>query len=68
MAALFRAVAFLAALVAAVPSPQSLKSSLTILIDNDLQGGKAALAIVAARLTDRRQGATARPVARASSR
>jgi hypothetical protein len=35
--------AVLAAVVSAVPSPQSLKSDVTILIDNDLRGELAAM-------------------------
>ena len=38
MASFLRIALFLAGCVSAVPSPQSLKSSLTILIENDLQG------------------------------
>jgi hypothetical protein len=38
MVGLLGSVALLATLVAGAPSPQSLKSSISLLVDNDLQG------------------------------
>ncbi|OIW33646.1 alpha/beta-hydrolase [Coniochaeta ligniaria NRRL 30616] len=54
MVGLLRGVALLAALVAGAPSPQSLKSSISLLVDNDLQGASSPSADSAVILLSRR--------------